>query len=287
MSQSKLVSYTNLSPNFSKGRTHAIDTITIHCFVGNVGVKVGVDCFKPSSKQASCQYVVAVDGQIGQCVLEENRSWCTGGSIYNNGLTGSLNDQRAITIEVACDPYAPYKVSNAAYNALIELVVDICKRNNIKKLVWSDKKDDRINHRNGCNMTIHCDYAYKACPGDFILSHMCDITEKANSKLGQKEVKPVEPVVSELYRVRKSWSDAKSQLGAYKILANAKAVCKKGYKVYNSKGDCVYNNAKKSNEEIAREVIAGKWGNGESRKAKLKAAGYDYAVIQAIVNKLC
>lgn len=43
---------------------------------------------------------------------------------------------------------------------------------------------------------------------------------------------------------------------------------------------------KKSNEEIAKEVIAGKWGNGSARKQKLTAAGYDYSAIQSIVNKL-
>ena len=44
--------------------------------------------------------------------------------------------------------------------------------------------------------------------------------------------------------------------------------------------------AKKSNDEIAREVIAGKWGNGDDRKQRLTSAGYNYTVIQAIVNKL-
>ena len=43
---------------------------------------------------------------------------------------------------------------------------------------------------------------------------------------------------------------------------------------------------KKSNEEIAREVIAGKWGNGAARKQRLTAAGYNYSVIQVLVNKL-
>ena len=38
--------------------------------------------------------------------------------------------------------------------------------------------------------------------------------------------------------------------------------------------------------ELAREVVQGKWGNGDARKAKLKAAGYDPAEIQAIVNDL-
>ena len=44
---------------------------------------------------------------------------------------------------------------------------------------------------------------------------------------------------------------------------------------------------KKSNETIAKEVLAGKWGSGKERKKKLKAAGYNYAVVQKIVNKLC
>lgn len=43
---------------------------------------------------------------------------------------------------------------------------------------------------------------------------------------------------------------------------------------------------KKTVDAIAKEVIAGKWGNGEERKKKLAAAGYDYAAVQAAVNKL-
>ena len=44
---------------------------------------------------------------------------------------------------------------------------------------------------------------------------------------------------------------------------------------------------KKSNETIAKEVLAGKWGSGKERKKKLKAAGYNYAAVQKIVNQLC
>lgn len=43
---------------------------------------------------------------------------------------------------------------------------------------------------------------------------------------------------------------------------------------------------KKSNEEIAKEVVAGKWGNGNARKTALTKAGYDYKIIQSLVNKL-
>lgn len=43
---------------------------------------------------------------------------------------------------------------------------------------------------------------------------------------------------------------------------------------------------KKSNTTIAKEVINGKWGNGDERKKRLKAAGYDYTAIQKMVNRL-
>ena len=52
----------------------------------------------------------------------------------------------------------------------------------------------------------------------------------------------INPVSDQLYRVRKSWSDAKSQLGAYKNLDNAKAECPNGYTVYDSNGNAVYFN---------------------------------------------
>ena len=43
---------------------------------------------------------------------------------------------------------------------------------------------------------------------------------------------------------------------------------------------------KKSIETVTKEVLAGKWGNGEDRKKRLQAAGYDYGVVQAKVNEL-
>ena len=58
----------------------------------------------------------------------------------------------------------------------------------------------------------------------------------------------------ELYRVRKTWADSKSQLGAYSILDNAKKTCDKagaGYYVFNSKGEIVYPVAKEEKEENA------------------------------------
>lgn len=172
---SSLVSVTLLSPNHSGQRTHAIDTITIHCVVGQCTAKRIGEIFQPTSRQASSNYGIGFDGEIGLYVEEKNRSWCS---------SSNANDQRAITIEVASDTSEPYAVTDKAYAALIELVTDICKRNGIKKLVWSTNKNDRVNHLNGCNMTVHRDYANKSCPGTYLYERHADIAAKVNAKLG-------------------------------------------------------------------------------------------------------
>lgn len=179
MSNSNLVTYTKLSPNCTKPRNHKIDTITIHVFVGQVTAKQGCNTSKfvkyDPVRGASCNYVVGRDGSIGLCVDEANRSWCS---------SSGANDHRAVTIEVASDSRPPYAVTSEAYAALIELVADICKRNDIEKLVWSTEKNNRVNHLNGCNMTVHRDYANKDCPGEYLYNRHGDIAAKVNSVLG-------------------------------------------------------------------------------------------------------
>ena len=155
MSNSPLVVYTKISPNKNSPRNHAIDTITIHHCAGNLTVETIGNVFANKSKQASSNYGIGSDGRVGMYVEEKDRSWCS--------CSGS-NDHRAITIEVAnCTGAPDWKVSDQAYATLIDLVTDICQRNGISKLVWSDNKSDRVNHKNGCNMTIHSDFASTTC----------------------------------------------------------------------------------------------------------------------------
>ena len=174
MSNSPLVTYTKLSPNHSGKRTKPIDTITIHCVVGHCTVKTIGDIFAPTSRQASSNYGVDDWNGIGLYVDEVNRSWCT---------SSNANDQRAITIEVASDTTEPYAFTASAYETLTKLVVDICKRNNIKKLVWSTDKNARVNHLNGCNLTVHRDYADKSCPGNWMYNKMGEFAAEVNKRL--------------------------------------------------------------------------------------------------------
>lgn len=187
---SPLVSYTKISPNKTSPRNHVIDTITIHCVVGQCTVETLGNVFAPTSRQASSNYGVGKDGRIGMYVEEKDRSWCS---------SNSANDNRAVTIEVASDTTDPYAVTDAAYEALIKLVADICKRNNIKKLVWSTNKNDRVNHLNGCNMTVHRDYANKSCPGDYLYNRHGDIANRVNAILNGNTVEEEEEMTQEQF----------------------------------------------------------------------------------------
>lgn len=171
---SSLVNYTKISPNRTKNRNHAIDTITIHCVVGQCTVESLGNVFAPVSRQASSNYGVGRDGRIGMYCEEKDRSWCT---------SSASNDHRAITIEVASDTTHPYAVTDAAYNALIKLVADICKRNGIKKLLWKADKS-LIGQVDKQNMTVHRWFANKSCPGQYLYERHGDIANKVNAILG-------------------------------------------------------------------------------------------------------
>lgn len=305
MSNSPLVSYTKISPNKSSPRNHKIDTVTIHCVVGQCSVETLGNVFAPTSRQASSNYGIGYDGRIGMYVEEKDRSWCS---------SNAANDNRAITIEVASDTKEPYAVNAKAYAALIDLLVDICKRNGIKELVWSTNKADRVNHKNGCNMTVHRDYANKSCPGTYLYERHAQIASEVNKRLGSTNIKPApEKPSGGLYRVQtgafksKANADAmlakvkakgfdtymvkvgdlyKIQVGAFKVKANAKATLKKLQAAGFSGFITTEQGAGKSVDELAREVLQGKWGNGAERKKRLEAAGYDYAAVQKKVNQL-
>lgn len=305
MSNSPLVNYTKISPNKSSPRNHKIDTVTIHCVVGQCSVETLGNVFAPTSRQASSNYGIGYDGRIGMYVEEKDRSWCS---------SNAANDNRAITIEVASDTKEPYAVNAKAYAALIDLLVDICKRNGIKELVWSTNKADRVNHKNGCNMTVHRDYANKSCPGTYLYERHAQIASEVNKRLGSTNIKPApEKPSGGLYRVQtgafKSKTNAdtmlakvkakgfdtymvkvgdlyKIQVGAFKVKANAEAMMKKLQAAGFSAFITTEKGAGKSVDELAREVLQGKWGNGAERKKRLEAAGYDYAAVQKKVNQL-
>lgn len=207
---SSLVSYTRLSPNHSGQRTHSIDRITPHCVVGQCSVETLGNIFAQTSKQASCQYGIGLDGRVGMYVEEKNRSWCS---------SSNANDQRAVTIEAASDVSAPYAMRDAVYQTLIKLCADICRRNGKTKLLWLETKEKALAYTPAANemvLTAHRWFANKSCPGDWLYSREADLAAKVNALLGEESTPAPESGKKEsevnLYRV---------QVGAFRVYNNA------------------------------------------------------------------
>ncbi len=287
---SPLVTYKRITSNKSKNRKYGITRITPHCYVGQVTAKQGCDYFANTTRDASSNYVIGYDGSVGLSVDEKDRAWTS---------SSSDNDNRAITIECACNPKAPYNFTDACYNKLIDLCVDICKRNGKTKLLWlgSESKTKAYNCKNGeMLLSAHRWFASTACPGDWMYSRMDDlakaVTEKLQGKSNTKEEAKVEDIK---YQV---------QVGVFKDKKKAEelvnALKEKGFDaIIKTEGKEVTQTSKpattkKSNKEIAKEIVSGKcsdsrwstWGNGQTRIDRLKAAGYDPNAIQKEVNKL-
>lgn len=232
---SSLVVYTKLSPNHSGQRTHGIDRITPHCVVGQLSAESICGCFTSTSRQASCNYGISKDGRVSLCVEEKNRSWCS---------SSSANDQRAVTIECASDTTEPYAMNEAVYASLIKLCTDICKRNGKKKLLWLGDKDKTLNYSPKSDemvLTVHRWFANKSCPGNWLYGRLSDLAAKVTAELGGTSGGTDNPS-GQMYRVRKTWADTKSQKGAYKVLANAKKCAddNPGYSVFDKSGKNVY-----------------------------------------------
>lgn len=275
MSNSSLVNMTMLSPNHSGHRNQPITKIAIHHTAGAISAATIGQIFRPTSRQASCNYGIGNDNKIVLCVDEANRSWCT---------SSSWCDNRAVTIEVANSANGGnWPVSDRTLATLIDLVTDICRRNGIRNCTYTGGKDGVLQK--------HEWYANTNCPGPYLGSKFSYIASEVNKRLSGNSSSSGGTSTSSLYRVRKSWSDAKSQKGAFRDFDNAKkcANANAGYKVFDASGNEVYPNKvtqSKSVDTLAHEVLSGNWGNGSDRANRLRAAGYDYDAVQNRVNEI-
>lgn len=115
-----------------------------------------------------------------------------------------------------------------------------------------------LNVRDGKSGTV--DYlntaknSYKMCPA-YILPHWAEFKKKVESYLNTGSTTSNPTPANQLYRVRKSWSDAKSQIGAYSSLENAKKACKAGYSVFDNSGNVVYTVAEKTYTKGAKITL--------------------------------
>ena len=171
---SPLVVYTRISPNRTSPRNQPITKITIHHMAGVCSVEDFGNIVAPTSRQMSANYAIGNDGRIGLFCPESDRSWCS---------SSPSNDHRAITIEVSNSAVGgDWPIGTKAYNSLIKLCVDICKRNGIKKLYYDGTPNGTL--------TRHCDLWPTVCPGPWMKNHTTDLCNKVNAQLNAATESP-------------------------------------------------------------------------------------------------
>jgi N-acetylmuramoyl-L-alanine amidase CwlA len=305
--------------NYTKGNNRSIKFIVIH-YVGAVSsAKNNSDYFKSAYRGASAHYFVD-DNDIYRVVRDGDTAWhCGTNGAYYNGCRNS----NSIGIEMCCfNNNGTLDISENIINRTIELTKELMAKYNIpaENVVrhydvthkccpapfvnnpnrWNDFKsklgvigDTRTPVQETksivdlANEVIAGKYGVGDARRKALGSLYDEVQAKVNELLGAKpkaENKPSLKSVDEIARevINGAWGNGQHR---FTRLSNAgydaNAVQNRVNELLGAKS--VSN--KKSNETIADEVIAGKWGNGSDRKNKLTAAGYDYNAIQAIVNR--
>lgn len=277
-----------------------------------------------AGKEVAVHAVLQEDGTVYHCLPWNFRGWHAGGSANNTHIGVEMTEPDCIKYtggsSFTCSniPKAKAQVEGT-YKTAVELFAYLCKEYGL------DPMTDIISHKEGHAKGVASNHGDpEHLWTQLKTGYTMDTFRKAvkDAMSGDSDEEETTPGKSEtvLYRVQtgaykvKKNADAqlakvkaagfdtymvkvdglyKIQVGAYSVKANADTMLARvkaaGFDAFiTTKGGeaVVETTAKKSVTEIAKEVIAGKWGNGADRKKRLTAAGYDYNAVQAKVNEL-
>lgn len=300
--------------NYMVGRGgYKVCKITPHHMAAVWTAERCAESFQVASRLASANYCIGYDGTI-VCNVDENNRAYTSSNYYN--------DCQAITIEVANNTGAPnWTVSDAAWKSLVKLCADICKRYNFRLNYTGNANGSLTMHK--MFAATSCPGPYLGAKFPQLVKEVNAILDggtattpsKPTSQNGSYE--SYSGYVEVTYggsdglalHNKPSWDDntvcGTVKKGEVFTVVGRQLVggvylykLKSGYWITSAPEYVSYRTtlhgssaskpstpAKKSTAEIAKEVIAGKWGTGQDRKNRLTAAGYDYNTVQAEVNR--
>lgn len=155
-------------PMGNKGRNGMkITKIFVHHMAGILTAQQCGNVFK--TREASAHYGIGSDGKIGQYVLEENPAWHCASYKYNCCSIG-------IELSNSTGAAAGWKVSDETIKKCIDLIVDICKRNDISEIRYTGDLSG--------NLCMHSWVVPTACPGPYLSRKFIYIADEVNKKLG-------------------------------------------------------------------------------------------------------
>ena len=229
----------------------------------------GVDALVSPTAQKSANYIILNDGRIMGHVPEEFRPWTSGGyAVDVNAITFEVQNSSGQINGNDNDP-GSWKISDAAYNSLINLIADVSKRHGLGTI-------------NTTNYIGHRQVGQTACPGGYLWNKMANTRNAANAILSHgSTVKPasstpaatksISQLADEVIAGKYGSGDARIRALGTKYAAVQAEVNRK---LGAPKGPSI--------AQLATDVIAGKYGSGTERQRRL---GTNYAAVQAEVNR--
>lgn len=291
---SKLATIRQLHPrNRNAPRSQPITKITPHHVAGVMTSKQLLNFGHSASNNASWNYGIGNDGAIHQLVNESDRAWTS---------SSAWNDHRTVTIEVSNSTREPnWEIGSHAWNAMIGLMVDVIRRN-----PGITRRDGRtpglwFDGTQNASLTFHNMFAATACPGPFIVARAQQICNEVNARLDELNspassspptpVSPIHVVRSgeNLTKIANHHNTTVDELVRLNNVAD-RNVIRTGQIIQlpvstntNTQGPA---HPSLTVDQLARQVIAGQWGNGDDRIRRLRNAGHDPQAVQQRVNQL-
>lgn len=167
MTKSALTDYVNTTINHSSRNGQRIAKITPHYMCAKWSGRQCADYFAGTSRQASSNYCIGVDGDIALSVDEDCRAWTS---------SSAWNDRQAITIE--CGNLADSSLTDATWESLVALCTDLCTRYGFRLDYTGDKSGTLTEHRM---------FAETDCPGTWLHAHMRQLADEVNARLDGTE----------------------------------------------------------------------------------------------------
>lgn len=269
----KLLTPYNFTDKNSVGR---IKYIVIH-YVGALGgAKANCQYYAGQYIGASAHYFVGFDGEIWQSVEDADIAWHCGASSYKHGACRNSN---SIGIEMCVRKRSTASMGATDKDwyfedATVESTAELTR-------YLMDKYGVPAS-----NVIRHYDVTGKICPNPYVYNCTQHVWDEFKKKISGNTAGNAPEENKQLYRVRKSWKDAKSQLGAYSVLENAKAACKDGYTVYDESGKAVYGAELQPATDAAGVIWAFLTGKGLNAYAAAGLMGNLYAESGLNANNL-
>lgn len=183
-----------------------------------------------SSDGCGAHYYIYWDGTIYQRCSHDAVPWAVGTAGYYTKVHPLANNYNTISIEMCCHCDGNSKDAEDKKWYFTEETQKAC--------VWLVQKLMKELNIPIENVLRHRDIVSKTCPAPYVHNNKYKTSwtwDEFKAKVSGTKIKS-EP----LYRVRKTWNDSKSQLGAYTVKENAINACPYGYKVFDEDGNIIY-----------------------------------------------